>query len=139
MSLPAARGAEQERGAHGSARLPGLRLDALKKPENRIGSLGLAHHAGGPTARDVFQPGTSRRGPQSNPFFGFVLDAYAGMHRFPFASDMPFLFTGQDTGGFCSPLSSAGSTLNMKVRGGGAVPPAAFLDLLPNGFLLWFL
>jgi hypothetical protein len=61
------------------------------------------------------------------------------MHRFPFASDIPFLFTGQDTGGFCSPLSSAGSTLNMKVRGGGAVPPAAFLDLLPNGFLLWFL
>ena len=120
MRLPAAGGPEQEGGAHGPARLPGLRFDALKQAENRIGGLGLAHHACSPTPRDVFQPGTARRGPQSNPFFGFVLDAYAGVHRSPFASDIPFRSPGLNTCGLCSPLSSAGSTTNMRIRGGEA-------------------
>jgi hypothetical protein len=118
MSFSAAGGAQQERRTHGPARLPGLRFNALKKPKDRIRGLGLAYHVGGPTPRDVFEPGTSHRGPQGDPFFGFVLDAYAGLHRAPFTSDIESRIAGQNTRVFRSPLSSAGWTLNMRIPGG---------------------
>jgi len=102
MSFPAARWPEQEHGAHGPARLPGLHFDSLKKSENRIGGLGLADHTCRPTPRDVFEPGASHGGPQGDPFFGFLLDAHAGLHFAPFSSDIQFCSAGQNPAAFSS-------------------------------------
>jgi len=103
MSFPAAGGPEEEHGAHGPARLPGLHFDALEEPEDGIGGLGLADHMGGPAPRDVLEPGASCGGPQGDPFFGFFLDAYAGWHCAPLTSDIPSGSAGQIPAGCRSP------------------------------------
>src|SRR5208282_3289624 len=83
MRFPAAGRPEQEHGTHGPARLLGLHFDTLKKAEDRIGGLGLSYHPGGPTPPDVFEPRTSRGGPQGDPSFGFELDTVTAQHRSP--------------------------------------------------------
>jgi hypothetical protein len=120
MSLTAAGGPQQENGAHDPAWLPGLHLDALKKAEDGIGGLGLAYHMGAPTPRDMFEPGASRSRPQSDPFFGIVLDAYARLHGTFSPRISSFASPVKTPGVFAHPLSSAGSTANMRIPGNAA-------------------
>ena len=102
MGFSAAGGSEQEHGAHGPARLPGLDFNALKEAKDGVGGLGLADNPGAPTPRNVFEPGTARGGPQGDPSFGFVLDANAGCIRAPPPRPFGFDPRFKTTDGFCS-------------------------------------
>jgi hypothetical protein len=125
MSFPAPGWSEQEHGTHGAARLPGLHFNALKKPENGISGLGLADNPGAPTASNVFKPGTARGGPQSDPSFGFVLDANAGLHSAPFISS-DLRRRSMCRTALCSPLSSAEAGANMRAKGAMMIPNSEF-------------